>query len=85
MRYWLGPNTLGGMEGCPGHLSFCTGVPCSKTMIILLMHSLVLGGCTPVAPGSILQNSMSYDTDKLSLCLLSLNVQINSSKAVVRV
>ena len=85
MRYWLGPNTLGGMEGCPGHLSSDAGVPCSKTTIILLMHSLVLGAGTPVAPGSILQNSMSHAIDRQSLCLLSLNAQINSLKAVVQV
>ena len=54
MRYWLGPNTIGGMEGCPGHLSFNPCVPHSKTMIVLLMQSLVLGSGTPVAPGSIL-------------------------------
>ena len=54
MRYWLGPNTLGRMEGCPGHLSFDAGVPRSKMRIILLMYALVLGGGTPLAPGSIL-------------------------------
>ena len=81
MRYWLGPNTLGGMEGCPGHPSFDAGVPHSKMMIILLMQSL--GSGTPVVPGSILQNNTSHATDRQSLCLLSLNAQMNSSKAVV--
>ena len=47
------------------------------------MHSLVLGGGTPVAPGSILQNSMSHAIDRQSLGLPSLNAQINSLKAVV--
>ena len=65
--------------------SFDAGVPRSKMTIILLMHSLVLGGGTPVAPGSILQTSTSCATDRQSLCLLSLNAQMNSSKAVVRV
>ena len=37
MRYWLGPNTLSGMEGYPGHLSFNAGVFHSKMTIILLM------------------------------------------------
>ena len=73
------------MEGCLGHLSFDAGVPHSKMAIILLMHSLVLGGGTPVAPGSILRNSMSGATVRQSLCLLSLNAQKNSSKAVVQV
>ena len=63
MRYWLGPDTLGGMEGCPGHLSFDARVPHSKTTIILLMQSLVLGSGTPVVPGSILRNNMSHATD----------------------
>ena len=73
MGYWLGQNILGGMEGCPGHLSFDAGVPHSKMRIILLMCSLVLGGGTPIAPGSILQNSTSHAIDRQSLCLLSLN------------
>ena len=85
MRYWLGPNTLGGMDWCPGHLSFDAGVPRSKMTIILLVHSLVLDGGIPVAPGSMLRNSTSHATDRQSLCLLSLNAQMNSSKAVVRV
>ena len=83
MRYWLGPNTLGGMEGHPGHLSFNADVPRSKMAIILLMHSLVLDSGTPVAPGSILQISMSHATDRQSLCLLFLNAQMSSLKAVV--
>ena len=85
MRYWLGPNTLGGIEGCPIYLSFDIGVPHSKMGIILLLCSRVLGGHTPVAPGSILQNNMSHAVDRQSLCLPSLNAQINSSKAVVQV
>ena len=83
MRYWLGPNTLGKMGGCPIQLSFDIGVPRSKMRIILLMHSLVLGGGTPVGPGSILRNSMSHAVDRQSLCLPSLNAKINLSKAVV--
>ena len=63
-RYWLVPNTLGGMEGCPIHLSFDIGVPHFKMGIIFLMHSLVLGGGTPVAPGSILQNNTSHAVDR---------------------
>ena len=85
MKYWLGPNTLGGMQGCPIHLSFNIGVPHSKMGIILLMRSQVFGGCTPIAPGSILQSNMSHAVDRQSLCLPSLNTQINSSKAVVQV
>ena len=54
MRYWLGPNTLGGMDGSPGHLSFDAGVPCFKMAVILLMRSLVFGSGTPVAPGKSL-------------------------------
>ena len=83
MRYWLGPNTLGGIKGCPGQLPFDAGVSHSETTIILLMQSLVLGGGIPIAPGSIFQNSTSCATDRQSLCLLSLNAQMNSSKAVV--
>ena len=83
MRYWPDPNTLGGMEGCPRHLTFNACVPHSKMMIILFMQSLVLGGGTPIAPGSILQNNTSHATDRQSLCLLSLNAQMNSSKALV--
>ena len=83
IRYWPGPNTLGGMEGCPIHLSFDAGVPCSKMGIILFIHSWVHGGGTPMAPGSIRQNNTSHAVDRQSLCLLSLNAQINSSKAGV--
>ena len=36
-------------------------------------------------PGSILRNSTSHATNRQSLCLLSLNVQMNSLKAVVHV
>ena len=85
MRYWLGPNTLGGMEGSPIHLSFNIGVPCCKMGIILLMCSQVLGGGTPIASDSILRNNMSHAVDRQWLCLPSLNVQTNSLKAVVLV
>ena len=54
MRYWLGPNILGGMKRCPIHLSFDIDVPHSKMGIILLMHSRIFGGSTPIAPGNIL-------------------------------
>ena len=48
------------------------------------MQSLVLGSGTLVAPGKSLWNSTSCATDRQSLCHLSLNAQINSSKAVVK-
>ena len=50
-RYWLGPNTLCGIDECPGHLSFDTGISHSKMVIILLIRSLIFGGSTPIAPG----------------------------------
>ena len=83
MRYCLGPNTLGRMKGCPIHLSFHSCVPCSKMAIIFFMYSWVLGGGIPIAPGNILCNNTSRATDRQSLCLPSLNAQINSSKAGV--
>ena len=85
MRYWLGPNTISGMEGCPIHLSFYIGVPHSKMGIILFVCSRVFGGGTPVAPGIILQNNTSHAVDRQSLCLPPLNAQTNSSKAGVQV
>ena len=69
------------MEGCPIHLSFDIGA----RGIILYMCSQIFGGGTPVAPGNILQNNTSHAVDSQSLCLPSLNAQINSSKAVVQV
>ena len=54
IRYWLGQNTLSGMEGCPIHLSFDAGVPNSKMGIILFIHLQVHSGGTPMAPGSVL-------------------------------
>ena len=81
MRYWLGPNTLGRMDGCSDHLSFDARVPCSKMAIILLMGFLIFGSGTP--PGKSLWNKTSHVTDRKSWCLLSLNAQMNSSKAVV--
>ena len=72
------------MEEWPGHLIFDADVPHSKMMIICLMQSLILGGGTPIVPGSILQNNTSHATDRQPLYLLSLNAQMNSLKVVVR-
>ena len=76
---------LSGMEGCPSHLSFNMGVTCSITAIICLMYSLIFGRGVPVVPSSWWPNNTSQAVVQQSLCLLSQNAHINSSKAGVQV
>ena len=71
------------MEGCPIHLSFDIRVSCSIIAIIFLIYSLVFGGGVPVAPGSWQPNNTSQTMARQSLCFLSWNTHVKSSKAGV--